>query len=48
MTSPIVSKHVFVATPVLLLGGTEMQTLEMVRVLVKNFYRVTVCCYYEY
>ncbi len=48
MTSPIVSKHVFVATPVLLLGGTEMQTLEMVRVLVKNSYRVTVCCYYEY
>ncbi len=47
-TSPSVSKHVLVATPVLLLGGTEMQTLEMVRVLVKNGYDVTICCYYEY
>ena len=39
---------VLVATPVLLLGGTEIQMLSMVRVLVKNGYRVSVCCYYEY
>ncbi len=33
--------------PVLLLGGTEMQVLSTVRVLVAADYAVTVCCYYE-
>jgi L-malate glycosyltransferase len=45
--SPL-SKNVLVLTPVLLLGGTEIQTLSMVRILIKGGYRVTVCCYYEY
>ncbi len=34
--------------PVLLSGGTEMQTLALVSVLVSGGYKVTVCCYYEY
>lgn len=39
--------HVFIAIPCLLLGGTEMQTLNLARVLVAGGYKVTVCCYYE-
>lgn len=39
---------VVVAIPVLLLGGTEMQTLQQVRVLVNGGYRVTVCCFYQH
>jgi len=39
---------VVIATPVLLIGGTEIQALYLVRVLVKGGYRVAVCCYYEY
>ena len=35
------------ATPVLLSGGTELQMLSMVRILVREGYRVSVCCYYE-
>lgn len=34
--------------PVLLWGGTEIQTLSLARVLVKAGYDVTVCCYFEY
>ena len=45
--SPL-SKNVLVMTPVLLLGGTEIQMLSMVRILAKNGYCVTVCCYYEF
>jgi L-malate glycosyltransferase len=45
--SPLL-KNVLVLTPVLLLGGTEIQMLSMVRILVKNGYHVAVCCYYEY
>lgn len=41
-------RHVFIATPVLMIGGTEVQTLSLVRVLVSSGYRVSVCCYYEY
>ena len=37
-----------IAIPVLFVGGTEMQTLTLVRVLVAAGYRVTVCCYYEF
>ncbi len=37
-----------VAIPVLLTGGTEVQTLSMVRVLRTAGYIVTVCCYYEF
>lgn len=42
------SKTVLIAIPVLLVGGTEMQTLNLVNVLVGTGYHVTVCCYYEY
>lgn len=42
------SQHVVVAIPVLLIGGTEVQTLNLVRVLVESGYTVTVCCYYEF
>jgi Glycosyltransferase len=42
------NKDVLITTPVLLLGGTEIQTLKLARVLVFAGYRVTVCCYYEY
>lgn len=41
-------RKVLVAIPVLLVGGTEVQTLHLVRVLVGEGYRVTVCCYYEH
>jgi glycosyltransferase involved in cell wall biosynthesis len=39
---------VLITIPVLLVGGTEMQTLNLVRTLVDNGYRVTVCCYYDH
>ncbi|PQP34808.1 hypothetical protein C6A37_05825 [Desulfobacteraceae bacterium SEEP-SAG9] len=39
---------VLVVSPVLLLGGTEIQTLSMVRVLISAGYKVAVCCYYEF
>jgi glycosyltransferase involved in cell wall biosynthesis len=41
-------KSVFIGIPVLLSGGTEIQTLSLVRVLIGEGYRVTVGCYYEY
>jgi len=42
------SRSVIIAIPVLLVGGTEMQTLNLVRTLVANGYQVTVCCYYDH
>lgn len=41
-------KSVIITIPVLLIGGTEIQTLSLVNVLVGGGYKVTVCCYYEY
>jgi len=41
------SKKVIIAIPVLLQGGTEMQTLALVSVLTGANCRVTVCCYHE-
>jgi glycosyltransferase involved in cell wall biosynthesis len=41
-------KKVIIAIPVLLQGGTEMQTLNLVRVLAGAGYRITVCCYHEH
>ncbi len=41
-------KRVLIATPVLLLGGTEIQALSLVRVLVRAGHHVAVCCYYEF
>ncbi len=40
--------HVLIAIPVLLTGGTEVQTLALARALRKNGCRVTVCCYHEH
>jgi glycosyltransferase involved in cell wall biosynthesis len=39
---------VMICIPVLLLGGTEIQTLNLVRALISGRYDITVCCYYEY
>lgn len=39
---------VLIAIPVLLTGGTEAQTLTLVRVLAGAGYRVAVCCYHEH
>lgn len=39
---------IVIAIPVLHIGGTEIQTLNLVRVLISGQYEVTVCCYYEY
>ena len=44
----IINKNVVISIPVLLIGGTEIHVLSMVRALVSADYRVTLCCYYEY
>lgn len=44
----ILNKKVIVAIPCLLRGGTEMQTLLLVRALVELDYDVEVCCYFEF
>ncbi len=41
-------KAVVIAVPMLLRGGTEIQTLALARVLREERYRVIVCCYYEF
>lgn len=41
-------KTVLVAIPCLMLGGTEYQTLYLVKALNENGYDVTVLCYFEY
>lgn len=41
-------KQILIAIPVLLIGGTEIQTLNLVKVLLNAEYYVTVCCYYEF
>ena len=41
-------KKVLIALPVMLVGGTEIQTLSLVRVLIAEGYKVKLCCYYEY
>lgn len=43
----LASPKVVITLPVLLLGGTEIQTLALVKVLVKAGYKVVVCCFYE-
>lgn len=48
MTQKIVDRHVIVALPVLLVGGTEVQTLALIQVLRETGYRITVCCYHEF
>jgi L-malate glycosyltransferase len=39
---------VLIASPVLLVGGTEIQTLNLIKVLIDGGYNVTVGCYYEF
>lgn len=39
---------ILIAMPCLLLGGTEIQTLSLVRALVQDGHQVTVVCYFEY
>jgi len=41
-------RKVLVGIPCLLRGGTEMQTLTLVRGLIQRGWRVGVCCYHEY
>ncbi len=42
------NKKVLVAIPCLMLGGTEYQTLNLVKALKESRYAVTVLCYFEY
>ena len=44
----LIKKSVLIGIPVLNIGGTEIQTLSLVRVLLSAGYEVTVCCYYEF
>lgn len=39
---------VIIAIPVLFVGGTEIHTLDLVKVLLSAGYRITLCCYYEF
>jgi len=48
MNTPTGRRNVLIALPVLLVGGTEIQTLAVVRVLLAAGHRVAVCCYYEF
>jgi glycosyltransferase involved in cell wall biosynthesis len=41
-------KNVLIAIPCLLRGGTEMQTLLLVRALIEMGYNIAVCCYFEF
>ena len=40
------AKTVLIAIPVLLIGGTEIQTLSVAKALISGGYRVIVCCYH--
>ncbi|MGD1074625.1 MAG: glycosyltransferase, partial [Thermodesulfovibrionales bacterium] len=48
MSPAAINSHVVIAIPVLFVGGTEIQTLDLVKVLKSGGYQVSVCCYYEY
>lgn len=41
-------QNVIILLPILHVGGTEVQTLSVIRVLAEVGYRITVCCYYEF
>lgn len=43
-----INKKVIIAIPCLLRGGTEQQTLLLIKALVESGYNVEVCCYFEY
>lgn len=42
------TKKIVIAIPVLLWGGTEIQTLTLIRVILSLGFSVIVCCYHEY
>jgi len=42
------AKQIIIGMPVLLLGGTELQVLSLVTILLRAGYKVTICCYYEF
>jgi len=46
--SNLKSSNILVAIPCLLLGGTEYQTLYLVKALSQSNYKVTLLCYFEY
>lgn len=48
MNANSVDGDILIAIPVLLVGGTELHTLALARVLRSVGARVRVCCYYEY
>jgi glycosyltransferase involved in cell wall biosynthesis len=48
VTKTIPEKSIIVGIPVLLVGGTEMQTLNLVKALISAGYQVIASCYYEY
>jgi glycosyltransferase involved in cell wall biosynthesis len=39
---------ILICIPVLLMGGTEIQVLTLIEVLIAGGYRTAVCCYYEF
>ena len=41
-------KNVYVCIPCLMLGGSEIAALQMVKALTQDDYNITVLCYYEY
>jgi hypothetical protein len=48
MTNQKKQRKILIMTPVLLLGGTEIQVLSMIKALTSDKYQISVCCYYEY
>lgn len=44
----LLDRNVLIAIPCLLLGGTEYQTLNLVKALKESGYRVSILCYFEY
>ena len=44
----LIKKSVLIGIPVLNIGGTEIQTLSLVRVLLSAGYQITIYCYYEF
>jgi glycosyltransferase involved in cell wall biosynthesis len=41
-------EKVLIGTPVLLIGGTEIHTVNLAEVLIHAGYQITICCYYDY
>jgi len=48
MTNQNKQRKILIMTPVLLLGGTEIQVLSMIKALTSDKYQISICCYYEY